>query len=591
MHFEDAFLEAGSFGRVQKWIVLTCIIIHCYSGWPFMLPFLVTEDVPFRCLQPPVEISTSELNTPPSGNGINTQEFSKQEQMRIRRNANSTKPESSQSELQSKIKSEASLEQKKEPECCSNRQYSKDPSYSVISSFDLGCHPNKDILLFICKYAFAAGFTISCLVTGLMGDILGRRALLIPSIVLSMVSITAIPFTPDVRFYIMCQTLLGFFQYPALSQSLLICIENCTSKHVARIAITLSVSSSIGYVIAAVVSMHIPSWKQQILIMAIPQALILVLSAAKMTESTRWMFYTGQYKRTEIFLKNIATSNGKNAGRIQITGRVRNLATLYKEESNEGLLSDEDADLDDAQDTEAMLNSKHSASTKGGSDKMLPTANCCKLVGSFRSALLIIFHVLAWITSYFMWYQVCMLHYKAMDWNWTKFILSLALVKFSSWYVCLVVDAIGRKITLFAFMFTATLLYSFTAFIQNRVLDIVFSVLTFFCLELCYGSLNVLMVYSLEQLPTQLRSTGFSLFMVFGQIALWASPIMCFLNYSLTLLQAVGISAGLAYFTIMFGLRIAINTNISRQMPQTIHQFYLLAKGKEQNPHKESERP
>ena len=125
---------------------------------------------------------------------------------------------------------------------------------------------------------------------------------------------------------------------------------------------------------------------------------------------------------------------------------------------------------------------------------------------------------------------------------------------------------------------------------QYHVPNMVTSILAAFGLELCMGAQNVLTVYSLEQLPTQLRSSGFGVLVAFGQISTWLGPVMCSLNlYTLSDLEAGWMSFGLSYFAIIMGALVPRNSN--RLMPQTVDQFYHNAKGHFATKNKETERP
>ncbi|XP_063724566.1 organic anion transporter 3-like [Symsagittifera roscoffensis] len=580
MQFEDAFHEAGTFGKAQKWILFTSIIIHCFSGWPFMVPFLNSDEVEFTCVtekisEPPILDRKISPSSTTNVSSVKTHDVSDQKEVQEDKSKGHDKELTSSFftvlyPREPKIATtEPVIPDENAPQCCGTKKYKKEPSNSILSSFDFDCEPYADVFKILVKYAFLVGFILSCFFTGIFADLLGRKTLLIPSILFSLCCSIGLIFAPKIKIYILCQILFGFFQYPMLSQSLLLSIESCTPKHAARIAVTLVTFSTCGFLGAALSSAYIPSWKNQVLVMIGLQSLILVLVFLKVYESARWLFYIGDHKNAESLLRSIASVNGKTAGRIQLTGRPHNLGTQYKEDMFQGdedeLISDEELELDSA----SMLDSKTvKVHTTSG--------NCFRLCGTFRTTMLIIFNMLAWVSCFFPMFHFAVIYQTAIE-SRIKFIVFLSLIKLSSWYISLVINAVGRKYPLLALTFVAMLLHVFLTFMQPHLLPFSIWFLAVFGLEFTFSAQNILVIYSCEILPTQFRSTGLGFFVGFSQISIWGIPLLSIYGYQMDAMLTIAITIGLTLASILLGFIFGLET-VKNYMPQTIDQFYQMSK-------------
>ena len=95
------------------------------------------------------------------------------------------------------------------------------------------------------------------------------------------------------------------------------------------------------------------------------------------------------------------------------------------------------------------------------------SGNCFRLCGTFRTTMLIIFNMLAWVSCFFAMFHFAVIYQTAIE-SRIKFIVFLSLIKLSSWYISLVINAVGRKYPLLALTFVAMLLHVFLTFMQPQ---------------------------------------------------------------------------------------------------------------------------
>ena len=139
--------------------------------------------------------------------------------------------------------------------------------------------------------AVAVSWAVSALLFGAISDRVGRKAVLVPMVVLFSVVSAASAFAQDFRQLLCLRALLGLAEGPCWSVMMALVEENSSPRHRGRnIGIVVSAAAVIGLAVAPVLTTQIAAhlgWRDALLMVAGPGAVLAILIGVFVTEVPR----------------------------------------------------------------------------------------------------------------------------------------------------------------------------------------------------------------------------------------------------------------------------------------------------------------
>ncbi|XP_063724248.1 solute carrier family 22 member 15-like [Symsagittifera roscoffensis] len=444
---------------------------------------------------------------------------------------------------------------------------------SVISEFDLACG-SKTFLASMSNSAFWIGYFLSCFISGAIADKFGRK--MVSLILLSVLGLSSLTtaFSPSIYVYILMRSISGFCSLN-FSIDFVILAESVDKKYLPLIGSTSIVIFSIGGGVCALsgyIFRH--SWQLQFVALSIPTVVYFLLHLFLMPESPRWLESNGKTRQAEEVLKWIAKLNGRDTSSVTLQTRTETnvLASNDQKPSNET--------KSDACEEKTNSDERISATENRHGNNIL------SLFGTFWAANLTLCGALSWFAVSSVYYG---LTYNVQQIVGDVYVNSLVLsaTELPAWFVFVAMDKLGRKTTLCACLCIASLACVLLPFTQNFYdgkLQIVFAMLTKLFAN---GGFVMLFIYSPEQFPTVLRSTGLTFCSSAARLAAILAPFIIEMDvgpYNCAPFIIFGSFGLLSVFMVfVFG----VETN-RRPFITTVDQYYEVAKAREIKLHQES---
>ncbi len=152
--------------------------------------------------------------------------------------------------------------------------------------------------------AVAISWAVSALVFGAVSDRVGRKAVLVPMVVVFSVVSAASGFAQDFRQLLFLRVLLGLAEGPCWSVMMALVEENSSPHHRGRnIGIVVSAAAVIGLAVAPVLTTQVAAsfgWRDALLIVAVPGAVLALLIALFIAEAPRARHTTPRPARSQI---------------------------------------------------------------------------------------------------------------------------------------------------------------------------------------------------------------------------------------------------------------------------------------------------
>ena len=549
----DKALFLVGFGSDQFWMFFSGFLIHAYMGWPSLITVFVALEVPFKCMQPTTDLqnfTNSKLN-----------ENSSFTQSNISGNRLEVWSTTAHPRVFDTFDNQC-------VERCPSYGYMSKPS-SIVSTFDLSCGSGAT-LVSLTNSSFWVAFLLCCFATGPLADKFGRRRILLPSMIIYCAVTLGLAYVRDIYQFIIVRFICGIFHYPTLTLPYIITMEMVPLNKRAVVSIPTSISFSLGCSLCAIVAYYLQnSWRNQIIAMALSQLPLIILSLFKLPESGRWHLQKRKQALIEQNLLKSAEKNGKNVTILDIKACFE----VKTSEDCPEMLKTPETEIKLSDDVIGELKSKRTVVNINSNP------NLFDLFHTFKSSLLC-------FTNAISWFAVSMIFYglnfgvDILPGNVYINSILLSLIEIPSAVSFLSIDKIGRKLTLvciFGISSVACLgLPIAKEFLESSVWPLGLAMLG----KLVTASgFALVYIYTPEQMPTSLRTTGMSVCSAFARVGTIIAPFVVQLN-DLTPFAPYLVYASTGFVACIFVMLFAVETT-KGNLPQTISDFYVLvAKGK-----------
>ena len=478
---ETALKQVGRFGRAQVWMVATTMIVQTFCGWPSIVAVFFSIEVPFRCANFTIG-STSANETEEAG----YPEFD-----------NVCRPG------------------------CELYVYDTKPS-SIIADFDLACGDGP-FWTSSANSVFWIGFLISCFISGPLSDTFGRRTVSLATCLGYLLFTTILPASQNIYEFITIRFFCGLFHYPLTAIVYILFTEWIDPEKLATLALTSLVCFDLGAVVCAVFGhLFIYSWRLQLLVISAGLCFVTLLIYLNLPESARWLYEKKKFDKCMKVLHQVSKRNQTNF--ISLQANV-NYSNDYSSLENEVAMIEginTSAENEHTRLIHPMTSADNCNVSNISSEKGLN--GCWSLFQTTRSFLLMVFNISAWFSSSLIYFGLAF-NVSALSGNVYLNCALLGLTGIPSWFVCIPMDKLGRKSTYMLCLFITSFACLFIP-IANNQFPTLSLVLALFGKAAASAGFGLLFVYTPEQLPTALRSSGTSICSAGARIATITAPFI-----------------------------------------------------------------
>ncbi|XP_072268662.1 solute carrier family 22 member 13-like [Pyxicephalus adspersus] len=179
---------------------------------------------------------------------------------------------------------------------------------TLVTEFNLVCHRKQ--LTDISQSIYMMGLLIGSIIFGPLGDRIGRRPVILISMLLMIVFGIGAAFVPDFYVFTALRCVVGMAMSGVLINSLVIVAEWVGSSQRAYATISGHVCFAVGQMALAGVGYGIRNWRLLQLVCSAPSGL-LFLFIWILPESPRWLLTKGKHERAKNILQKAASVNKK----------------------------------------------------------------------------------------------------------------------------------------------------------------------------------------------------------------------------------------------------------------------------------------
>ncbi|CAH2084359.1 unnamed protein product [Euphydryas editha] len=366
---------------------------------------------------------------------------------------------------------------------CDEYVYSKDNS--VVYDFDLGC---QDWLRALAGTLNSVGILLAMPITGYISDRFGRRIALVVNVFnLSLIGLIR-AFSVNYSMYMMLQLVQTTLGAGTFSSAYIFAAELVGPKYRVVTSATLSSIFATGQVILGAVAWLIQPWRYMSMALHIPGFLVISYYTV-LPESVRWLLYKRKYSEAQKVLETVARLN----------------KTQISDKSLEALINNSKASL------------IHQTKEKSGS-----------LVATILRSPVLLRRVCTtpiwWITTVFVYYGLSIDSTSLSDTIYLNYILTCAVEIPGFYTAVLVLDRIGRRVTLSSGFFFSAICNIIFVFIPNdlTVLRLIIYLLGKFGISMVMTSLYL---YTSELYPTECRHSLLAFSSMIGRIGSITAPL------------------------------------------------------------------
>ena len=520
MDFEAALESAGSFGRAQFVpLSLSCFISAC-GGWQAYITIFTAIDTDFYCSRQ---------------NNISSAPFDAILEVTETKN--------------SSVYDDVCVVK------CSKYVYDTEFS-SIVTDFDLGCGAQQYLVSFSIS-AYWVSYFISCLVNGYLTDRFGRKwVTFVNTVLLAIVSVIT-PISPTIYIYTVCRFFTGFF----VSGSILVyttLVESVDKNRVSFIGVTNQVIYASGEFSATLVGyLFKHSWRTQMLISSVPIYIYILANIFLMPESARWLHSQQKFSKSEKTLKWIAKVNGRDPACVRLDSREQgSFSHGFERNSNSSVTSL----------VETETKAVHQAVSAISLFQTLPGA-------------------LLTFSNMFAWFGCCMISFgitfNVQNISGDVYINSILLssCEIIAWTVTIFMNKFGRKTTFCVSLFISGVSCAVVPFTQDLLHGKVQIVFAMIAKCLISGCFDLLFVYSPEQFPTVLRSSGLTLCSASARVALIVAPFILELDVGPYNCCAFVIFAAFGLAACLVTAVVGVETK-GKPFITTVHEFHSVARNR-----------
>jgi len=354
-------------------------------------------------------------------------------------------------------------------------------------------------LVALLQSSFMLGVLLGCLVSGVLSDLFGRRAVALAYSCALLPLSLAVAAAPSFPVFVTLRALLAVALPGPLVCLMVLCLETCSADARGLYGILFQTPVALGLMLAAAAGWVAASWWQLQLLLSAP-ALLLPLLTALVPESPRWLLGQGRLSDAADVLVAIARGNGRAVDR----SHLQELLETCRQSETAPLLP----------------------------EKQRAPRRCCAAAGSdilqlvatprLRRISLACFWCLfvAGLASYGLAEDAAALSGDAF----TALLLSGAVELLADAGCCVMLGSrLGRRPSV-----SGTLLVSALASLTLLAVSAPWARLTLAMAARCTiaAALNILAFYSAEVFPTSLRSTGFGVGATVSRLGAVVAPLV-----------------------------------------------------------------
>ncbi|XP_030053889.1 solute carrier family 22 member 13 [Microcaecilia unicolor] len=297
--FEEILKSAGEFGRFQKWLVLLMCI-------PTFLTAINTFSQVFMGISVPHHCNTSWI-------WIIAPNLTKEQQLNLTlpKNGHGSYEECYmytpvEWDIESIEKYRLNITEK----CRDGWVYdTSEQKSTLITEFDLVCERKEQHA--ISQSVFMAGLLIGGLVLGPLSDRIGRRPIILLSLLLQLIFGTGAAFVQDFYTYTALRCIMGIGIAGIFMNNLVLVTEWVGAAQRAHAAIISHVFFGFGLMALAGLAYLIRNWRFLLLVGSAPVALVFCYIWI-IPESARWLLTQGKNEKAKKLLQKAASVNKKN---------------------------------------------------------------------------------------------------------------------------------------------------------------------------------------------------------------------------------------------------------------------------------------
>ncbi|CAH1778274.1 unnamed protein product [Owenia fusiformis] len=525
--FDDILKEIGEFGRYQKIQYLLLCFVSIFSAFlSFNMVFTGatpehfckrTPDETWSNITPWYDNTTYFLNRSSIGDSIGLNTSSREQCFTIERSING-----------SDVKSAC-----KYGWIYSTEEYSS----TIVSQWNLVC--DNKWQRGTAKSIFFAGRLAGALIFGQLSDRFGRKPVFISALCLQIVSGVIVALSVNMIMFYVFYLILGMMQTGVFLVAYVMGSELVGPSYRKIAGFGIQYFYSIGYMILAGLAYLIRDWRHLMLTISIP-GVVFCSYYWILPESARWLLSNGRREEAEAIIKKAAKTNGAAIN-------DKNLESL-----------------------ETSLPPQ----TKSG--RKCIGVNVLQLFSSLSMAALSFNVWFNWFVNAFVYYGLAFNTSNLGGSPYINFFIS-GCVEIPAYTVSvLLLDRVGRKRLLIAFMIMGGLACIISAFIP---LDLMWLIITFqmlgkFSITASYA---IIYLYAAEVFPTSVRNIGMGISSMSARVGGIIAPLVMLLtdtyqSLPLLLFGGTSILAGL--------LVIALPETMGRPLPETIEDLQAMHSNK-----------
>ena len=184
--------------------------------------------------------------------------------------------------------------------------YTEPNEYSLVTQFDIHC--GKEWVLRLLSSIYFLGWGSGGIVLGWIGDKYGRKTILFPSIIVSILAGFITSFLQNIYLIVLLRFIIGFFNPGSTLQSFILISEYVGSKQRPFAGIIVYLSLPVGYLLVAIKAYLTRNWQMLYIICTIPY-IFLIASYKFVPESVKWLLLHGRVSDAKNIIRRIAYWN------------------------------------------------------------------------------------------------------------------------------------------------------------------------------------------------------------------------------------------------------------------------------------------